>query len=207
LVNFTGNEPVAAFNYPVGAPVNTTLYYSNSRDNLSHYGYVGVEHSFLANLTGHANVGVQYTEYYNDPNATSSLGPYADASLVYTYASGSYAQVGLTQARNTTSTVNIDSQGHITQDQESTTVYGSINHKLTPKLTASAVGQFQYSTYNDGQFNNETAKFYNLGLNLAYAFNHHLSSEIGYNFDYYTSAVPNSDYTRNRVYLGVSATY
>jgi hypothetical protein len=207
LVNFTGNEPVAAFNYPVGAPVNTTLYYSKSRDNLSHYGYVGVQHSFLANLTGQAKVGVEYTEYYNDPSAKSSLGPYADASLVYTYASGSYAQIGVTESRNATSTVNVDSQGHITQDQQSTTIYGSINHKLTPKLTGSVVGHYQYSTYNDGQFNNQSAQFYNLGLNLSYAFTHNFSSEVGYNFDYYTTPVSGQSYTRNRVYLGVTASY
>ena len=87
-----------------------TPLYSNSRDNLSHYGYVGVQHTFLENLTGSANVGVQYTEYYNDPNSTSSLGPYADASLIYTYASGSYAQLGLTQSRNATDTVQIEFQ-------------------------------------------------------------------------------------------------
>jgi hypothetical protein len=206
LVNFTGNEPVASsFPAPLGGPYK--LYYSNSRDNISHYGYVGVEHSFLANLTGQAKVGVQYTDYYNDPSATSSFGPYADASLVYTYASGSYAQIGVTESRNATSTVNVDSQGHITQDQQSTTIYGSINHQLTPKLTGSVVGHYQYSTYNDGQFNNQSAQFYNLGLNLSYAFTHNFSSEVGYNFDYYTTPVPGQEYTRNRVYLGITASY
>jgi len=201
LVNFTGNEAVAQ------DPITGAIYYSNSRDNLSHYGYVGVEHVFSAKLSGHANVGVQYTEYYNDPSATSSLGPYADASLVYTYSSGSYAQLGLTESRNATSTINVDSQGHITEDAESTTIYGSINHQLTQKLTGSVVGHYQYSTYNDGQFNSQSAQFYNLGLNLSYAFTHNFSSEVGYNFDYYTTPVPGQDYTRNRIYLGVTASY
>jgi len=200
-VNFTGNEQIAF------DPITAKFYYSDSRDNRSQYGFVGVQHEFLENLKGSANVGVQYTTYYNDPSATSSLGPYADASLIYTYAAGSYAQLGVTQSRNATDTVQVDSQGHITQDQESTVVYGSINHPLTPKLMGSVVGHYQYSVYHNGQFNSQSADFYNLGLNLSYAFNRHFSSDIGYNFDWYTTAVPGQDYTRNRIYMGVTATY
>jgi len=66
---------------------------------------------------------------------------------LYTYAAGSYMQLGVMETRNATDTVNVDtSTGRITQDQESTVVYGSINHPLTPKLMATAVGAFsQYS--------------------------------------------------------------
>jgi hypothetical protein len=199
-VNFTGNEQIAPA--PSGG-----AYYSNSRDNRSQFGYVGVQHNFLDNLKGSANVGVQYTEYYNDPSASSSLGPYAAASLIYTYASGSYAQLGVTESRNATDTVQIDSQGQITLDQESTVVYGSINQSLTPKLMGSLVGRYQYSVFHNGQFNSQSADFSTVGLNLSYTFNRHVSSDIGYNFDWYTTPVPGQGYTRNRVYLGVTATY
>jgi hypothetical protein len=212
LVNFTGNELIAysyttysASPYIIGP---TTPLYSNSRDNLSHYGYVGAQHKFLENLTGSIRAGVQYTTYYNDPSSTSSLGPYGDASLIYTYASGSYAQLGVSESRNATETVQVNSAGQITQDQESTVVYGSINHSLTPKLMASLVGHFQHSIYHDGQFNNQSSDFYNLGLNLSYNFNRHFSADVGYNFDYYTTAAAlQQNYTRNRIYLGVTATY
>jgi hypothetical protein len=200
-VNFIGNEQIAQ-NQNTGA-----FYYSNNRDNRSQYGYLGVQHNFLDNLKGSANVGVQYTDYYNDPSSSSSLGPYAAASLIYTYASGSYAQLGVTQSRNATDTVQIDSQGRITLDQESTVVYGSINQRLTPKLVGSLLGRYQYSVYHDGQFNSQSADFSSVGLNLSYAFNRHFSSDVGYNFDWYTTPVPGQGYTRNRVYLGVTATY
>ena len=90
MVNFTGNEQIA---------LNTTVvpnisYNSDSRNNRSQYGYVGVQHTFLENLTGNVNVGVQYTDYYNDPSSTSSLGPYADASMIYTYAVRELRPVG-----------------------------------------------------------------------------------------------------------------
>lgn len=200
-VNFTGNEPVAQ------NPITSAIYMSDSRDNRSHYGYVGVQHEFLENLMGQANVGVQYTTYYNDPASSSSLGPYADASLIYTYAAGSYAQIGVTQMRNATDTINVNQQGQITQDEESTVVYGSLNHPLTPKLTGSVVGHYQYSVYHDGQFNSQSSEFYNLGVNLTYAFNRHFSSDLGYNFDWYTTPVPGVDYTRNRLYFGITASY
>jgi len=206
LVNFTGNE-VVAYSQPfpyISTPVRV---YSNSRDNLSHYGYVGVQHRFLENLTGSIKAGVQYTTYYNDPSATTSLGPYGDASLIYTYASGSYAQIGVTEMRNATDTIQVNSSGQITQDQESTVVYASINQPLTPKLMGSVVGHYQYSIYHNGQFNSQSAEFYNVGLNLSYAFNRHFSSDVGYNFDWYTTPVQGQGYTRNRIYLGVTASY
>ena len=78
---------------------------------------------------------------------------------------------------------------------------------MTPKLLGSLIGQYQYSTFHDGQFNSQSAKFYNAGLNLTYTFNRHLSSELGYNFDWYTTPAPGQGYTRNRIYLGVTATY
>ena len=180
---------------------------SDSRNNQSHYAYVGVQHDFLDNLKATANVGAQYTEYVNDPSSQHLLGPYADASLIYTYASGSYAQLGVTQSRNTTDTVQINSSGQITQDQESTVAYFSVNQMLTPKLTGSLVGHFQYSVNNGGYYDSQSAEFYNVGANLSYAFNRHFSSDLGYNFDWYTTPVPGQEYTRNRVYLGVTATY
>jgi len=200
-VIYIGNEQIAF------DPFTGKYYTSSSRDNFSHYGYVGVQHTFLENLTGTARVGVQYTQDYNDPSATSSVGPYASASLVYTYSPGSYAQIGLTHSRNATVQSAVDMLGNLTQDQESTIVYGSINHQLTPKLVASGVASFQDSSYHDGAFNGQTDNYYSLGLNLAYNFNPHFSVETGYNFDDYVSGVPGQGYTRDRVYIGVTASY
>ncbi len=202
LVNYTGNEPIAP-----GPTTGSSPFMSDSRDNWSHYGYVGLQHDFLDNLRGVVNVGVQYTDYYNDPSSTSSLGPYADASLIYTYASGSYAQLGVTQSRNATDTVQVNNLGQITMDQESTVAYGSLNQQLTGKLMGSLVAHYEHSVFYEGYFNSQSADFYNAGVNLTYTFNRHFSSDLGYNFDWYTTPVPGQEYTRNRVYLGVTATY
>ncbi len=195
-VNYLGGEPISAG------------YRSSSRDNRSYYGYAGVSHSFLDNLSGSFQLGVQYTTYYNDPSAKSSFGPYGNASLVYTYATGCNATIGVTEQRNATDTIYVDSSGHITQDQESTVLYGSINHPLTPKLMGTLTANYQYSIYHDGGVDSQSADLLDLGMNLTYTFTPHLSAEAGYNFDWYkTVAVLAQSYNRNRIYLGVTASY
>jgi uncharacterized protein (PEP-CTERM system associated) len=90
---------------------------------------------------------------------------------------------------------------------ECSTVYASINHKLTAKLLGTVIGQWQHSVYNQGSYNNQADDYYSLGVNLSYSFNQHFSVDAGYNYDDLTSKIPGYNYTRNRIYLGVTATY
>ena len=200
VVNYIGDEPIA---------LNTVgpqpFYYSDARDSRSYYGYVGFQRSMLANLSFTGKIGAQYTDNYNDN--TTSLNPYADLSLIYTYLPGSYAQIGFTQTQNATDQVTPDSNGHITLSTESSTVYASINHKLTSKLLGTAIGRWQHSIYNQGLYNNQALDYYSLGVNLSYSFNQHFSVDAGYNLDDVVSKVPGNSYTRNRIYLGVTAAY
>jgi hypothetical protein len=47
-----------------------------------------------------------------------------------------------------------------------------------------------------------------VGLNLAYRFNQYFSTEVGYNYDrLVTSSAINGTFDRNRVYIGVTASY
>jgi hypothetical protein len=199
-VNYIGDEPIA---------LNTVgpqpFYYSDARDSRSYYGYVGVQRSMLANLSFTGKIGAQYTDNYNDN--TTSLNPYADLSLIYTYLPGSYAQIGFTQTQNATDQVTPDANGHITLSTESSTIYASINHKLTSKLLGTVIGRWQHAIYNQGLYNNQALDYYNLGVNLSYSFNQHFSVDAGYNFDDLVSKVQGNSYTRNRIYLGVSAAY
>jgi hypothetical protein len=202
LVNYTGNESVAT-----AMPYSNYIYYSDSRNTRSYIGYLGGQHAFLPNLVLNAQGGFQYTESYNNPYGSPSTSPYAVISMVYTYAPGSYAQVGFTESQNSTDVVAPDASGRITQYQQSSTVYASLNHKLTPKLLGTVIGRWQHSVFNEGLYNNEASDDYSLGLNLAYMITPHFSAEAGYNFDDVSSQVPGYSYTRNRVYLGVSASY
>jgi hypothetical protein len=202
LANYTGDEPVAT-----AFPYANHIYYSDARDSRSYIGYLGFQHAFLPNLSMNAQGGAQYTESYNDPSSSPTLTPYAVMSAVYTYTPGSYAQIGFTESQSATDVVEPDAQGRITQNQQSSTVYGSINQKLTAKLMGTIIGRWQHSVFNQGRYNNDTSDYYSLGVNLSYSFTPHFSGEVGYNLDDIHSQVPGDSYTRNRVYLGVSALY
>lgn len=203
-VNYIGNEPIAI------NPLSPTPVQSDNRDSRSQYVYVGGQYTPLDNLSLSAQAGIQYADYYNpapgDPS-TSQLSPYAKLSGTYTYLPGSYVQLGFTQSRNATDVVAPTANGKITEDQESSVIYGSLNHQITPRLIGSLVGQIQYSTFNGGTFDGQSQTWYSLGLNLAYTITPHVSTEIGYNYDDLTSDVPGEKYSRNRVYLGVTGTY
>ena len=198
--NYIGNEPIASG------------YISDNRDSRSHYGYVGMLYNPLGNLSIAAKGGIQYIDFYNPPTGiptTSQVSPYVNLSATYTYLPGSYTQVGFTQTRNATDVVGNPTlaSGKITEDQEGSMVYASINHRFTPQLTGNVTGNLQYSTFKGGQFNSQSQTMYSLGLNLSYSFNPHISVEIGYNFDDLSSDVPGEKYQRNRVYAGVTGTY
>jgi hypothetical protein len=201
-VNYDGGEPIAI------NPITSATYYSSSRNSRSYFGYVGVQHSMLANLSFTAKGGIQYSDNYNDPSGATSLNPYADISLIYTYLPGCYAQAGFTQTQNATDQVSPDpNNGSIAMSTESSTVYASINHKLTSRLLGTVIGRWQHSIYNQGLYNNQADDYYSLGLNLSYSFTPHFSAEAGYNLDDLVSQIPGNHYTRNRVYLGVTAAY
>ncbi len=177
---------------------------SDIRDNTSHYAYVGADHSFSPQLNGSLRVGAQFTQYDNvDENTVS---PYADASATWSYTQGSYIQLGVRHQRQATD-VAFFSLNTPTLDQEATTAYGSVNHKLTAKLMGSLMAQFQNSSFNGGGADSQSENLLLAGLNFSYEINKFLSADAGYNFDRLDSDLNDRSFTRNRVYLGIRATY
>jgi hypothetical protein len=201
-VNYTGNEPVAI------DPVDSFVYHSSDRDYDTHKGYLGLEENFTSNLSATAKAGVSYNDVYNDPKfSTTGWYPYADLSLSYTYLPGSYVQLGITHDLSTSDQVAPSANGKITQNAESTVVYLDLNHRFSPKLIATVIGRMQYSTYNGGLADGSSTTDYGVGLNLAYQINTHLSVDAGYNYDNVVSDLAGYGYSRNRVYLGLTANY
>jgi hypothetical protein len=211
-INYTAGElisaPVPIYDSHTNLVKTISERYSDSRDNRSHTGYVGLQHNIFANLAINGSVGATYTDDYNDPQQVTSFSPYANVSLTYTYQPGDYAQIGFVHTRNATDAISVDSRtGSITLDQESSLIYGSINHELTPKMLATFIAQADFASFNGGGYNNEVDDTYSLGLNLNYTFDRHFSAEIGDNFDDLSSPIPGRGYIRDRVYLGVTVTY
>ena len=99
--------------------------------------------------------------------------------------------------------------GSFISDQQATTVYGALTHRIMPKLYGSLMGTYQYSTFNGGGagFDDEADNFYLVGVNFEYRFNPHLSAHTGYNYDRLDSDLNGRGFSRNRVYIGVTAAY
>jgi hypothetical protein len=207
MVDHTSNDPL----FPFLAPANP-LNDPGVRDTQSHYIFVGVDQQFTPQLVGSLRVGAQITQFDSKAPTDDTVSPYVDGSATWTYNPGSYAQLGVRHARTQTdlaySLIAFNpASPDPTVDAETTTIYGSINHRITPKLVGSILGQYQIAEYQGGFANNSTDNFLLLGANLNYEINKFMSAEIGYNYDRLDSDVPFRGYTRNRVYLGIKATY
>jgi hypothetical protein len=212
---------------------------SSIRDNYSHYAYLGLDHSFNTYLTAQVKVGGQYTVFPNsrerisvaDPNhpgqqmlatrehARESIGPYADASIRWSYAKDCSLQVGVIHSRNSTDVAHIGNPGdidsliglllgeYVTLDQESTTVYGAVTHAVTAKLRARLRAQWQGSTFNQKNLSDKEDNYVGVDVSADYEINKFLFAEAGYGFDVLASDLANRGFTRNRVFLGVRGTF
>jgi hypothetical protein len=199
-VDYTDNQQIA--------PPTTVRYYSDSRNYRAHYGYIGAEHVFSPSLSATGKVGASYVDLYNDPLGSSdSWAPYADLSATYTYVPGSYVQLGFRQDISATSEAMPGSDGQLTQYQRVSTAYADWTHRFDSKITGSVIGQYSYASFKDGAFDGQPENTVNVGVNLNYQFNQHFWAEAGYNFDELFSNASNRGYTRNRVYIGVGASY
>ena len=187
------------------------------RDSDSHYVYAGLDHAFTPTLQGAVRLGAQFTKFVNaDDNPRSTIddatSPFADANLSYGYAEGSHFQIGIKHERNRHDLAfgPVRNNDPILE-QEQTVVYASVNHQLTAKLNASLVGHYLNGTYEGGGPNvdGQNDEYWAFGLSLDYAINPYLAAEAGYNFDDYESGVLSQlrSYDRNRVYVGLRASY
>ena len=204
--DFTGNEFIQADG-------SGGFYRSDVRDNRSHYGYVGLNQTFTPELTGSVRVGATYSESFNDPMGATSWSPYAQLSLTYNYLPGCGVALGFTHDRNANNmaagTVLATGTGPgFIHDSETSLVFASVHHRITPKLLGTVMGSFQQSTFNAPHLaiDGTSERFYMASVDLEYQITHHISVHSGYNFDLLNSEM-GGNYTRNRVYIGATFGY
>ena len=185
---------------PFAGPARIELPQRGSiRDTVTHYGYVGVQHDFSRQLNGAARVGMVYADHFNLEE--TSLSPYADLSVGYTYLPGSSARLGLKHDRSAT-----DNSG--AADQIATTTYLSVNHRITPRITASTLLTYQLSELSGGTLDGAGFSYLTLSLALDYKITENLFANLAYQYD----AVSGDrgvyqDVTRNRVWMGARIVY
>jgi hypothetical protein len=190
-------------------PTAATSYYSNVRDSDQDFVYVGADHSFTPEVNGSVRLGGEYIDYYKLlPSHTSKLSPYVDVSLTDQYQPKCSAQIGVKHLYSATDVVGSPGSSPVL-DSSTTAAYASVNHAVSDKLTATVLGQAQFSTFEGGGqgYNGQGEAFFVAGLNIAYHINEWWITEAGYNYSKLNSDLPDRSYTRNFVYLGVRATY
>lgn len=187
---------------------------SKMRNARSHYAYAGLTHNFRPDLTGAFQVGARYTEYYNNPAGQDDWSPYATASLQYTYLPESYLRFGATYDYSSTYTWSPVEADDITLNGQTFDVFVAVQHRITPKLYGNVNAEFVNVTYYGGTYDNRDSQYYLVGLNLQYRFTPNFSAEIGYNYDLSDNEYSGDmfgttkyHYDRNRVYVGVTASY
>lgn len=171
----------------------------SQNNNRAHIVTVGLDHNFNPSLFGSFRVGGQWTDYYNNPTAGDELSPYADASLRYTYRPNSFVQTGFKYARSQTDASAIDAA--------TTYLYATLHHGFTPQFAGELTGGMQNSDYNGGAADSLSDWIYYLDFNLAYHFTPNFAATMDYKYDLVDSDIANRGYQRNRVFLGVTASY
>jgi Putative beta-barrel porin 2 len=200
--DYTGYQPIGVYN--TGQPVM-----SGNRNARSYYGYVGLDHNFRPDLTGSIRAGGRYTDYYNALVSQNEGSPYVMSSLRYTYLPESYVSFGSSYDYSPSSLgPGVNSSDQINVSAQSGTVFATLNHRIMPKLYGNLQAQYQNTKYYGGLYDNKTANFYLVGLNLRYQFTPNFSTEVGYNYDNLNSDVQGQgSYDRNRVYVGITGSY
>jgi hypothetical protein len=197
----TGNNGVIGGPFPITADNPR----SSDRNVRSHTIYLGLDHEFRPDFYGSVQAGASYYDYYNLHD--TSFGPYARLSLTYVYATESSLQAGFQEGRTATDVVGGTSKSDIVHDVEASVVYGSIRQRIVPNLFANLTGSYQHSAFNGGGFDNKSENFFEFGANLEYVFNANFSAHLGYDFDRLDSQIGQRSYTRNKVYIGATASY
>lgn len=195
------------------------LVHSDARDSSSHFIYGGADWQASPVLSFAVRAGGEFTDYsnldkYHLNGSKSSTSPYADVSGKWAFQKDSYVNVGLRHQLNATDAVSPTlgvSSSSIILNQESTLLYAAVAHNFTPDFRVSVNGQYQNSVFKGGVADGQSENFYGFGIQFTYALTKYLAAEASYFYDdLSTSSLPSLSsrgYARNRVFLGVRATY
>ena len=177
-----------------------------ARSNHAHSGYVGARHQLDKNIRADVRAGVQNVDYYDFdlmpgliPEDETS--PYVDARMEWEYAEGSKLVAGATLARGAT-----DLQA---ADQEITSVYAQLLHKISGRVHGTLTGRFQDAEISGGGegLDGKEESLLLLGASLTYAVADNIWAEVAYNYDELDSDVPYRSFERNYLSVGIGTTY
>lgn len=178
------------------------------RNENRHTFFGGGDYSFNSRLRASLEAGVQIADY-KDPFTSSQTSPYVSLSSTYMYREDSFLQLGLSLDRSSTDVTS-------SSDVETLSPYVSVSHKFTSRISAGGLLRYNHFKYNasgsdptGAAIDGATEDFVTAQLNLDYKISQYFTATATYNFDDLSGDSQFSDrsFTRNRVFLGVRATY
>jgi hypothetical protein len=201
-------------NDPYLTPYSTSLtdYWSPDwRNSSSVYGYLGAEYSVTSQLNTALKAGAQWTQYdklndYGSGLDDDQLTPYVDLSVSYLYNPGSFVTGGYTYGLTATDVQVLDNRSSV--------FYVALTHKITARVDANLLYQFQYSTYNSndnsanpGSNLGSYESFNMFGIDFSYKISEFLSAQVGYKYDDLHSDTQGRPYNRHIGFVGLRARY
>ena len=172
------------------------------RDSTTHFVLAGVDHTFNPRFNVSVRAGAEFREIDNFDERTS---PYAESTV--RYAAGErtslawLSRFGLEEP---------DVPGSPSRETFRTGL--TLNYAIDSRITASGSVFYEHdnndgvltSTFFQPEFTEDTI---DLGIGLRYDINRVYALIAGYNFTEVFSEIPFREYYRNRVYLGLNATF
>ncbi|MGI6346474.1 MAG: outer membrane beta-barrel protein [Limisphaerales bacterium] len=208
-------------------------YGSDLYDRMSHSGYVGYRLTLDKGLDWTTRLGVQYTSFrnvkdyrdqgywYEDPTSPGVLlpggrvdlskdatNPFVESIFRWAYHENGTAQLGVRHE--------IGASQWGAMEAEVTTLFASVRHLITPRLEGALSGVYQHSSYGaspSSQISDNTHDdYFSIGPSLSYritGFDCPIGTfvDLSYSYDNLSSNIDYRDYDRNRVTLGLRATY
>lgn len=190
---------IVDYNSGLAIPGSTLL--ATIRNNTSHVITAGVDQKFNESLSGSLRAGAQVVSY-DSSSGNDETTPYVDASLKYQFAPSSSAQLGVRHEHNATDVAIAGAS--VIEDQVSTSAYFAVAHAFTAKLQGKLTAQYQYSEFVGASAHED---IFSGGASLSYEVTSNISVEASYFYDKLTSEIQDRSFVRNRIFLGVRATY
>ena len=127
--------------------------------------------------------------------------PYVDARMEWGYDEGCKLVAGVSLVRGAT-----DLQA---ADQEITSVYAQVLHKITPSIHGTLTGRYQDSEISGGgaKLDGKEESLLLLGGSLTYAIADNIWAELAYNYDELDSDISHRSFERNVVAVGIGTSF
>jgi Putative beta-barrel porin 2 len=187
--------------YNSGLVIPGSSQLASIRNNTSHVVTAGVDQKFNESLSASLRAGAQIVSY-DSSSGNDETTPYVDASLKYQFAPSSSAQLGVRHEHNATDVAIAGAS--VIEDQVSTSAYFAVAHAFTAKLQGKLTAQYQYSEFVGASAHED---IFSGGASLSYEVTSNISVEASYFYDKLTSEIQDRSFVRNRIFLGVRATY